>query len=181
MQIVQIIAPVEKSISLVDAKGFLRVLESDDDVVIQNIIDAVEEHTQNVLNRQLEIATYELYTDDFIFKLPKNPIVSVDKIEYMDESGAYVVLDSTTYYLYEKNGIGFISYSEIPLIKEYKKAVKITFVAGYETVPKPIKSYMRVKIANYYENREEYVIGVSSTEVANGFIDNLIKPYRVRP
>lgn len=179
MQIVQTVAPTQKSITVADAKGFLRVLESDDDVLIEEIIDAVEEHTQNILNRQLEVATYELYTDDLISKLPKNPIISVDKIEYMDELGTYVELDSTTYYLYERDGIGCISYSVIPNLKEHKKAVKITFTAGYALVPTPIKSYMRVKIANYYENREEYIIGVSSTEVASGFIDNLIKPYRI--
>ena len=177
MQIVQIVAPAQNAISLADAKGFLRVLESDDDAMIQEIINAVEEHTQNILNRQLEVATYELYTDDLISKLPKNPIKSVDKIEYVDENGVWNVLDDTSYYLYERNGIGYISYSVVPAVK----AVKITFTVGYDVVPAPIKSYMRVKISTFYENREEFVIGVSSSTLGNGFIDNLIKPYRIMP
>ncbi|MFK5937721.1 MAG: head-tail connector protein [Sulfurimonas sp.] len=181
MQVVQTVPPVSTSISLIDAKAFLRILHSEDDALITDIIKSVEEHTQGILNRQLEVATYELYTDDFISKLPKNPIKEVLKIEYMGEDGLYVELDSSTYYLYERNGIGYISYASIPLFLEHKKAIKITFTCGYNIVPAPIKSYMKVKISTYYENREEFVIGVGISRFNESFIDNLLKPYRVMP
>lgn len=180
MQVVQI-PPASTSVSLIDAKAFLRILHSDEDTLIVDIIKSVEEHTQNILNRQLEVATYELYSDDFISKLPKNPINSIDKIEYKDESGTYVTLDATTYYLYERNGVGFISYSKVPAHKTHKKAIKITFTCGYTVVPMPIKSYMRVKISTLYENREEYVVGASVSKLDNGFVHNLLKPYRIIP
>jgi len=180
MQLVQIVAPAQEPISLSDAKDFLRVLDNDSDVLISSLIVAVREHVENVTNRQLESATYELYADDFVSKLPKNPISSIEKIEYMGSEGNYILLDASTYYLYERNGIGYISYSEIPNILNHKKAVKITFTAGYETVPEAIKQYMKVKISTLFENREQFVIGVSISEFGNKFIDNLLVPYKVR-
>lgn len=180
MQLVQIVAPTESAISLTTAKAALRILNTDEDDLITDIISSVEEHAQNILNRQLEVATYELYTNDFISTLPKNPIKSISKIEYMDTDGAYVELDSSTYYLYSHNGIGCINYGFIPSTKEHQRAVKITFVCGYDTIPAPIKTYLRVKVSTLYENREEYVIGVSIAEFGNKFIENLLAPYKIR-
>lgn len=181
MQVVQTVAPASTSVSLIDAKAFLRILHSDEDALITDIIKSVEEHTQNILNRQLEVATYELYTNDFISKLPKNPIKEVLKIEYMGEDGQYLELNSSTYYLYEIDGIGYISYSEVPLFLEHQKAIKITFSCGYDSVPFAIKSYMKVKIATYYEYREEYVIGTITSDFSDGYIHDLLKPYRIMP
>lgn len=180
MQLVQTVAPLQEPLTLEEAKEFLRVLDNDSDTLIGSLIIAVREHVQNVTNRQLMEATYELYAENFITRLPKNPIKSIDKIEYMDVDGVYQILDSTLYYLYEDNGIGYIKYIDTPIAKEHKKAVKITFTSGYDAVPEAIKQYMRVKISTLFENREEFVIGVSIAEFGNSFIENLLSPYKVR-
>jgi len=181
MQLTEVTPPTSPVLELNDAKGFLRVLHTDDDIFIQDTIDSVVEHTQNILNRQLGVATYELYLDDFRSILPKNPIKSVDKIEYMDVDLNYVELNVSTYYLYERNEIGCISYSEVPSLPEHKKAVKITFTCGYDSVPKPILSYMRVKVSTLYENHEEYVIGSIVSDFNDGLVKNLLASYKVHP
>ena len=185
MQLVQTVVPTQEPISLSEAKDFLRVLDNDSDALISSLIVAVREHVENVTNRQLESATFELYTDDFVSKLPKNPIQTVDKIEYLDESGNYQTLNSVNYYVYENNGISYIKYIELisstfPSLQDHKKAVKITFTAGYETVPEAVKQYIKVKISTLFENREQYVIGASISDFGNKFIENLLTPYRVR-
>lgn len=181
MQLVQKVAPIKEPIALEEAKDFLRVLDNDSDALISSLIVAVREHIENVTNRQLEIATYELFDEDFIFKLPKNPIKSIDSIEYMDEDGTYVAMSDDNYYLYENLGIGHIAYEDLPLVLEHKKAVKITFTAGYSKVPEAIKQYMKVKISTLFENREQYVVGASISNFGDSFIENLLLPYRIRP
>ena len=180
MQLIQTVAPAQEPITLDEAKAFIRILDDEDDLLIGTLISAVREHVENVTNRQLGSATFELYASDFITKLPKNPVASISKIEYMDENGSYTELDNTTYYLYEHNGIGCINYSDIPTVKDHKKAVKITFVSGYASVPEAIKAYMKVKISTLYENREEFVIGASIAEFGNEFVENLLSSYKVR-
>lgn len=181
MQLVQTVAPSTEPITLDEAKSFMRILENDDDLIIGSLISSSREYVENVTNRQLVSAIFELYCDDFISKLPKNPIISVDKIEYLNNDGSYIELDITSYYLYERNGIGFISYSSIPSLLDHKKAVKITFKAGYESVPEAIKSYIKVRVSTLYENRETYVIGTSISSFDNKFVENMLSPYKVRP
>lgn len=180
MQLIQTVAPVEEPLSLLEVKEFLRVLDDDSDALINSLIIAVREHIENVTNRQLEVATFEIIASDFISKLPKGTINSVLKIEYMDDNGVYKILDSSSYYLYERNGVGYISYSEIPTISDHKQAVKISFTCGYDVVPESIKQYMKVKISTLYENREQFVIGVSIADFGSKFIENLLLPYKIK-
>ena len=185
MQLVQTVAPLVEPLTLDEAKDFLRVLDNDSDTLISSMISAVREHVQNVTNRQLEVATYELYADSFISALSKNPIKSIDKIEYMDANGDYLLLDSNLYYLYEDLEVGHIDYLQLvsapyPNIQDHKKAVKITFTCGYDKVPEAIKAYMRVKISTLFENREEFVIGAPIAEFGSRFIENLLSPYKIK-
>jgi len=180
MRLVQTVAPLQEPITQAEAKDFLRVLDSDSDNLILALIVAVREHVENITNRQLEVATFELYLDYFPSKLPKNPINSIEKIEYMDESGTYQLLDSSLYYLYVENGIGMIEYLSKPLFKDHKESIKITFTSGYDLTPEPIKQYMRVKISTLFENREEFVVGASISSFNDGFIENLLNSYKVR-
>ena len=83
--LVQIVAPLTEAITTADAKVFLRIMGTQDDALINSMIAQATKHVENIINRQLMRATYELYTDGFITKLPKNPIQSIEKIEYMDE------------------------------------------------------------------------------------------------
>jgi len=180
MQLVQTVAPTQEPITLEEAKAFLRIIDNDEDLLIATLISTVREHVENITNRQLENATFELYDCFLPYKLPKNPIVSIDKIEYMDAVGDYVELDSDTYYLYENNGVGYINYSEIPTTIDHKKAFKLTLTCGYSEVPEAIKSYMKVKISTLYENREEFVIGASISQFGGKFIEDLLSSYKIR-
>lgn len=180
MQLNQTVAPASEPLTLSEVKEHLRVLHADDDAYIGLLITTVREHIENVTNRQLVIATFELLNSYFVSKLPKGSLQSVTKIEYLDENGDYVVLDTTKYYEYADNGIGHIEYLDIPSIPTHREAIKITFNAGYTTVPEAIKQYMKVKIATLYENREEYVIGASISDFGNEFIENMISSYKIR-
>lgn len=179
----QIVAPISYPLSLDDAKEFMRISDDDDNNMIQAMITASTEYAENYTNRQLESATFELYNDCFVqdMKFPKNPINSISKIEYMDEDGNYQTLADTEYYLYGENDIFRLYYEDMPSHKTHKNAIKITFVSGYTTVPESIIAYLKVKVSTLYENREQFVIGVSANELPLSFVDNLLDKYRIQP
>lgn len=181
MQLIETIPPAQQPISLDEAKAFLRIIDTDSDVLIDSIITSVVEHTQKSINRQLGVATYELYDESFVSKLPNSPIKEIVSIEYLDASGSYIPLDPSSYYLYEHLGVGHINYTILPDVVEHKKAVKITFVCGYDVVPEPIKSYMKIMISTLFENREEYVIGTITSKFDDRFTKALLDPYRIVP
>lgn len=183
MNIVQTVAPTQEPITLDEAKLFMHILEDDENTLIETMIAAAREYAENYTNRQLELATFELTTDCFIqdFTLPKTPVQSITKIEYMDTDGNYQILDSADYYLYYENEIAKIYFESIPSYKMHKQALKITFTAGYTTTPKSIKTYMKMLVSTMYENREAYVIGARVETKANPMLDKMLDFFRVRP
>lgn len=184
MYLVQTVAPISEPITLEEAKDFMRILEADDDALITAMIESAREFAENYTNRQIISATYELYTEWYTqdMVMPKNPIQSITSIEYMDEAGTYQTLDPTLYYLYGENDLYKIHFEEdLPEYKEHKKAIKITFVAGYTTVPSAFASYMKVFVSNLYENREFYVIGTRVDKMANPLVVKMLDMYRVQP
>ncbi len=183
MNYTQSVAPTSEPLSVEDAKAFMRILESDDDAQIEAMIKSAREYAENYTNRQFVEAAFEWTNSVFIqdLKLPKNPIQSIVKIEYMDTDGVYQILSTDSYYIYGEDGISKVHFSDLPNIKDDKRAVKITFISGYATVPESIVSYLKVLVSNIYENREFYVIGVSVDKNANPLMNKMLEMYRVQP
>ena len=183
MNYTQTVAPLAEPLSLEDAKAFMRIIEDDDDDMIEAMITSAREFAENYTNRQFNEAMFELITDKFVqdMKLRHNPIKSISKIEYMDADGNYQTMSTDDYYLYHQNGIGRINFSSFPSIKDDKRAVKITFVSGYETIPTSIVQFLKVFVSTIYENREFYVVGVSVDKFANPLMLQMLNFYRVQP
>ena len=182
MNLVQIVAPTNEPLRLEDAKTFLHILESDEDTIISSMIVSAREFAENYTNRQFEIATFELITDCLYSGLiiPKSPVTEISKIEYMDIDGVYQILSTDDYYSYVEFGAAKIEFNTIPSYKDDKRAVKITFIAGYETVPSSIVSYLKVLVSTMYENREEYIVGVNVETLANPAIHRMLDMYKVQ-
>ena len=183
MNLVQKVAPLSEPLSLEDSKNFMHILETDEDTLIESMITSAREYAENYTNRQLEVATFELINEAIYpgFRLPKNPVQSVTKIEYMDLNGTYQIMPNTDYYAYVDNGITKLHINKMPSYKCDKRAFKITFVSGYDIVPGSIVSYIKMLVSTMYENRESYVIGASINTSANPLLDKMLNMYRIQP
>jgi len=182
MNLVQTVAPIDEPLSLADAKTFMHILESDEDDLITSMTVSAREYAENYTNRQFEIATYELITDRIYSGLiiPKSPVTEISKIEYMDSDGAYQTLSADDYYSYIEYGATKLYIESMPSHKSDKRAIKITFKAGYTTVPSSIVSYLKVLVSTMYENREQYIVGVSVETMANPAIHKMLDMYKVQ-
>jgi len=169
----EVVAP---NIDLLDeVKAYLRVTDTNSDNTINLHIASSIEYAQKYTNRQFGVATFELSIESLEngFKLPKNPVQSIEKIEYMDEDGVYKTLDSSLYYLYEEYGIGTIFLKEpISLNISHKYAIRITFIAGYDDIPPAIRSWISYKVMTLFDDRETIV---------SKFAHNILDQYRIRP
>lgn len=142
---------------LVKVKDYLRVSDNDSDSTIQMLINSSISYAENYTNRQFKPATFELYaehlTDEMI--IPKSPVKSIDKIEYMDDTKTFQVLDSSLYYLYEEHGEGKIKLvGNLPTYVNHKQAIKITFKAGYEDLPELFVSWLCYQVSEQYDGTE---------------------------
>lgn len=186
--LVQKVAPTQIDIdvilSLVEAKRFIRVIDTEDDEDINSFISSAITEAQDITNRQFASATYELYLSNFPrenFKFPKNPVQEIVSIEYMDINGVYQTIDSTSYYLFNEYEVGKIVFNTTPnvQIKSHKKAVRITFKSGYTTnFPADLRQWLKVRVATLFEYREEITAGLSISK--NNHVDSILQRYRIR-
>lgn len=116
--------------------------------------------------------------------LPMPPLVSVDSIQYIDESGALQTLASTEYKVDSFSEPARITpaYGKTwPGTRNEINAVLVTFTCGYstDTVPEGIKAWIKIRVASTYEFREELAILPRGKAEPLPFVDRLLDPYRV--
>lgn len=175
-------------VTLLEAKAHLNVLSDIDDNLITFLISVATEQAEEITNRQLMRATYEMTMEILPdrFEIKKPPLHAVEKIEYIpDGLSSYVLLDPSMYMVDTTVEPGVVirrNDATYPAISWMVNAVRVTFTAGYAdavSVPKSIKQWMLIRIATLFEHREEIVVGVSVTPIQNNYNDYLISKYRV--
>lgn len=184
MYTVQTVAPVEKIITLEQAKSFAIVDIGDDDLLIEAMITTASDYVENYCNRQFLNATFELYNDCFIqdMVIPKGKIDSIVSVEYMDENEVYQTLDTEDYYLFGDCDRFRLHLNTIPTIARNKNAIKITFIAGYGgavDVPEAIKSYVKIKVKDLYEYRDN-IEDFNKFVMPKSHIDKILDMYRIQ-
>jgi uncharacterized phiE125 gp8 family phage protein len=177
--------PAEEPVSLVEAKAHLRVTDPGEDTYISGLITAARMHIDGkdgILGRALVTQTWDLvldaFPDDILVPLP--PLQSVQQITYVDEDGNEQTLAPDQYTVDTVNEPGWIvaGPNGWPKTGDYINAVRVTFTAGYQVVPEPIKIAVRLMIGHWYENREDVVIGVTVMKLPNAS-EMLLAPYKV--
>lgn len=121
---------------------------------------------------------YEIY-------LPYSPLISVDSIKYIDESGVQQTLSSGAYKVdsvSEPARLLPVYGTAWPATRNEINAVEITLTAGWPTasdVPQPIKSWILLRVGAMYESRESDVILQRGSVESLPYVDSLLSPYRV--
>lgn len=125
-------------------------------------------------------------------RIPLPPLVSVDQINYVDGNGDTQTLADSVYDVDAAAAPGevYLAYNQSwPSVRNQKNAVTIKFTAGYqatsspvvdiaENVPKPILQAMLLMIGDFYNNREETVVGSITSQLPMG-AEALLSPYRI--
>lgn len=162
-------------VSLADMKLHLRIESdvTDDDTLISTLLGAATEYCEDFQRRSFITQTRTEYYDAFPcgFLVPYPPLISVTSITYVDTAGDTQTLASDQYRVDTGNEPGRITpaYNVTwPSTRAVTNAVILTFSAGYgdaSSTPKRVKAAIKMIVANWYENREATISGVSITEV----------------
>ncbi len=168
--------PNAEPVTLDEAKLHLRVDIDADDTLIESYIVVARRTAEMISNHRMVTQTWDIKMDSFpgtIFTLPKSlsPLVSVTHIKYTDEDDATTEFSSANYVV--------DTYSDPARIKLADGAawpsdvlvvlngVEIRVIVGYGApgdVPQEIKQAMYLMLGEWYENREDIIVG---TIVAN--------------
>lgn len=182
---IKLITPAATTpISISEAKEQSYITTTLDDTLIEQMIKSVTEQLQKYTGLQLVDATYEQTLDTWqdIITMLKNPVKSITKIEYYDEDDVLQTLDPNIYALDDyvlPNRLVRNEDTTLPDLKSKVNAIIITFIAGEDVVPEMLKSWLLIEFATLYENREEFIVGVSANELPNRYAIRLLDSFKV--
>jgi uncharacterized phiE125 gp8 family phage protein len=184
MRYTLVTAPTEEPLSIQDVIDQCQLGEIPDDQrrLVNGYITGARQLIERRLRRQLCTATWKVSYDEFpaIIEIgDKLPIKSIVHVKYYDANGTLTTLTpAATYYQTDYAS----EQRPARIMPAYGttwpstradtfNAVEVQFTAGYggaSSVPQSIKNGMLLLIANWYENREQSIVGTIVNELPWG-------------
>ncbi len=120
-------------------------------------------------------------------ELPFAPLISLDSISYVDQTGAEQVMDPNDYLVSVAEEPALVEpawQKDWPQTRAQMEAVRVRFTCGYgeepTDVPMGIKRWMLLRIGAMFENREEIVVDRRITQINLEFADGLLDPFQYK-
>lgn len=191
MTVREVQGPASEPITLAEAKLHLRETETAQDALIGSLITAARRYAENYTRRTFVERTLELTLDrwpaDGVILLPGPPVQSVSWVKYIDFAGTLQTIDAAEYVLdaYREPARLAPAYLESwPDLRGDMNGVQVRYVAGYASgsptdyrtgLPEELKHWIKVRVADLYENRETVVIGPGQMmQIPRATIDSLL-------
>lgn len=185
---VVVITPPDPVVSLDAAKAHLKVQHGADDALIEGLVAAATQHIDGPagwLGRAIGVQTLEARldpSDAFAgIQLPYPPAANIISVTYLDLQRQEIVADPASYELVgdQVTAIGTAAWQGGLAGAE---ALRVRFVAGYATVPAPIRAAILLMVGDLYAFRESAT--AASTPAASAVpisvtTQMLLQPYRV--
>jgi uncharacterized phiE125 gp8 family phage protein len=171
------------------AKNWLKVVDDDDDGLIEALIKASREQFEHKTGRTALTTTYTAYFDRFrgrIINLEKPPLQTVTSVKYLNKSSVWTTILSTWYRVEAKTDSGAIilldDYEWPTDLLDGPNVIEVVYVAGYATaaaMPETSKQWMKCLVTDMYENRQSDTPStVNQHKFIDGLLDSLIVPWR---
>lgn len=162
------------------------VAYTDEDAIIQGLINGAYEYAENHTQATLTTRTKTLVLDGFpagsdAIELPWSPVAAIDSLDYIDPEGNEQSLDAETLRLDTRPIYPMLAPqwgSRWPSTTDEPESVTIAATAGTAETPPDVEIAILLMIGHWYENRESVVIGTIAAEVPMG-VDMLLAPYRI--
>lgn len=185
--------PSVEPITLIEAKSHLRVTSSDDDTMLNSLIQAARENAEEFTSRALAQQTWKMYLQDWpsgdYFEIPYPPLQSITHIKYTDSDDDQTTWSTDEYEVDTDSEPGriILAYGESwpSTTLHPKNPIEVQFVAGYDddggspadyraNIPEAIKNAIKLDVELRYDRPPE---GYSKRleEVR----DMLLLPYRI--
>ena len=171
-----------------EAKEHLKVDTTADDTLIGNLIAAAVQSAQIYTNRFFLTTQIIQYGDKWedIKVLFKSKVINVVSVKYYDSDNSLQTLSTDVWLADTKHQparIGLKPNKDFPALADRINAVEVTYKVGYgdtaADVPQGIKQAVLLTIGNWYQNREEVVVGRIATELPKS-AQYLLDQYKVQ-
>jgi len=185
--------PADPPVSVAECKSHLRVSHSDDDTIIGIYLNAAVARLDGysgILGRCMVTQSwrqdFECWPDLSVIRLPFADVSAVTSLKYFDADNVEQTVSAGLYALAEDELGGLLwlkkDFTAPTHNDDRPDPIQVTFVAGYgaaAAVPAALKAAILLMVGDFYENREDTVIGVGvDVRPLPRGVDALIAPYR---
>jgi len=176
----------EAVLPLVDAKAHLRVLDDDEDALIEALrtaaIDWIERHCGVALGRRSFVLSHSDggFWGAAPLRLPIGPVISVEGVGYLDSAGTVQALVAVTDWRLASNALVPVAGGIWPATLCGPGAITVSFTAGYADAlaeAPALVAAVKMLLGHLYKFREAVISGVSISEVPFG-VTALCAAYR---
>tara|TARA_R100000654_G_scaffold15002_3_gene32076 strand:- start:2178 stop:2759 length:582 start_codon:yes stop_codon:yes gene_type:complete len=175
-------------ISLSEAKLHLRVDNTAEDTLITNLCLVATQAAQNYTNRFFinHVLSMKCDTWEETKVLYGSPFASMTSVQYYDKDDVLQTWDASNYTIdgtAQPPRFFALPDKSYPDLSGRKGAITLTYTIGYGATaagtPQAIKQACLLIIGNFYENRQEVVIGRIATEVPKS-AQYLLDQYKIQ-
>lgn len=183
--------PTTSPVSLAEAKLHCRIDHTDEDDLVQGLINTATEYCEGLQRRSYITQTWQLTMDDWplgrVLELPRPPLQSVTSVQYLLEDGVTTeTLDSDLYVVDTSTILGRLVLkpdAEWPDdALNAAGAITIEYIAGYgdtpADVPASVRQSIQLLVGHWYAHREAVVVGAAAMTVPVA-VEALLWPDRV--
>jgi len=192
MSLSRITDPTSNCVKVVEAKEFLRIRGSTaEDYLFRSFIKISEDYAENYMKRSIMPQQWRLKLDaipaDDVIELPRGPLstvsTAVSNFSCYDSTNATNAMPTTAYTVDDSDTIPriYLAYDSYwPTgIRSHRDSINIEYWTGYAdavSVPEDIKTWVKLRVGAYYENREAFMVGSGNfvTELPRSFVDGLL-------
>lgn len=166
------------AVSVADAKTYCRVTHSEHDTLIEQHIESATKMIEQRANLCICPQTWRLSLSDsevvekiFIYKFP---ILGFSSITYYDSDNASQSLTNSQgdYISFIDGRPGSLIFADVPTVYEREDAMKITFLAGFDSIPNDIKEAIYMTVYRMYNHPDDPISERFS------FVDKIVRDYR---
>jgi uncharacterized phiE125 gp8 family phage protein len=151
-------------VSLEEAKNYCKVTGSQDDALIELLLNSaregLEKYTASTFAQKTIYATWIEIPDDWCLDLPYGPIISVDRVYSIDEEKIEVLQTlNKDYYVYGDTE-AIVKVSQFWSTGErVRRSIRVEYKAGYgdtltEALPERLREAILKEVATQYKFRD---------------------------
>lgn len=188
MALVMRTAPGCEPISVAEAKAYLRIDGSSEDILISSLILTSRLHIEAALGLALISQGWRLVLDRWprsgAVKLPLRPMQDITEVRVFDADGIPKIGNANSYVV-DTAGVPprlIATVAGWPKQGRAANGIEIDLTAGYggeaKDVPEPIRQALLMLVAHWYEHRDPVEIGSDAVAIPSG-VSRLLKPYRM--
>lgn len=165
------IQPAVEPVSLVEAKSFLRITDSDDDALINSLVTAIRQKAEFWTRCLFITQTWTLWKDSIpegpMINIPLSPLQAVNHIKTYDLSNAASTFDPSNVFVDSASTPGRVALNDgqkWPTALRRINSLEVEFVAGFgdatnvpESIKQGILQWLKLLFANkskLYESDE---------------------------